>query len=155
MRLHKLFPIAAAIALGACQQTSDERQVEVEEAWVRLPAVQGRPGAGYFVLRSYAPRNRLLSVTSESAERIELHDNIAEGGMNRMVPLEDTALPERTEVAFEPGGKHAMLFGLDPSLEPGGRIELTFNFETTPPITVRAEVVAPGATTSGDAGHGH
>jgi periplasmic copper chaperone A len=155
MRLHLLFPIAAALALSACQQGSDEQQVEVEEAWVRLPAVDGRPGAAYFVLRSYASQNRLVSVTSESVERIELHDNMVEGGMNRMVPLEDTSLPQRTEVAFEPGGKHAMLFGLDPSLEPGGRIDLTFDFETTPPVTVRAELVAPGATTSGDAGRDH
>jgi periplasmic copper chaperone A len=149
MRLHLLFPFAAALALSACQQAPDGRQVEVEEAWVSLPAVQGRPGAAYFVLRSYAPQNRLVSVTSESAERVELHDNIAESGMNRMVPLEDTTLPQRTEVAFEPGGKHAMLFGLDPSLEPGGRIDLTFNFETTPPVTVRAEVRAPGGAQHG------
>jgi copper(I)-binding protein len=50
---------------------------------------------------------------------------------------------------FKPGGKHAMLFGLDPALKPGAKVPLTFTFQTAPPVTVRATVHAPG----GGGGH--
>ena len=48
------------------------------------------------------------------------------------------------EVRFEPGAKHAMLFGVDPALKVGDRLSLTFTFEGAPPVTVEADVRGPG-----------
>jgi hypothetical protein len=52
--------------------------------------------------------------------------------------------PSRGELVFEPGGRHAMLFGISPKVKPGDRIALTFSFNVAPPITVEAQVVAAG-----------
>ncbi|MDB5698180.1 MAG: hypothetical protein JWN69_984, partial [Alphaproteobacteria bacterium] len=46
-------------------------------------------------------------------------------------------------------GKHAMLFGIDPSVKPGGKISLTFTFNPTGQAVADADVVGPGATAPG------
>jgi copper(I)-binding protein len=66
-----------------------------------------------------------------------------------MVPLRNATFAPDAPLVFEPGGRHAMLFDLDPALRPGGRVALTFRFEPAPPVTVEAEVRGPG-----DVGHG-
>jgi copper(I)-binding protein len=109
---------------------------------VHLPGVKGRPGAAYFTLRTNADPTRLMSVTSPRIERIELHDSVAKDGVSRMARVQDLSFGG--EVEFKPGGKHAMLFGLDPALQPDATIPLTFTFESAPAVTVQADVHAPG-----------
>lgn len=146
--------IAAPVALlflAGCDTAPKAPEVAVKEAWVRLPAVAGRPGAAYFTLESNASPMKLVSVASPDVERIELHDSMSEGGMMKMAPLTDTAFPAGGTMKFEPGGKHAMLFGIDPKIQPGGKIRLTFTFDPAPAVTAEAE-----ARAAGDPGHsGH
>jgi hypothetical protein len=117
---------------------------------VTLPAIPGRPGAAYFTLRSNTEPMRLLSVTSPRAERIELHEMREENGVWRMGAIKDSRFPADGLLKFEPGGRHGMVFGLDPKLKPGAVIPLTFTFDPAPPVTVEAEVSGPG---SGHSGH--
>ncbi len=65
-----------------------------------------------------------------------------------MVPI-DGNFPPGGQMKFEPGGRHAMLFDIDPAVRAGDKIPLTFTFEPAPPVTVEAEVRAAG----GHAGH--
>ncbi|HEY0011638.1 MAG TPA: copper chaperone PCu(A)C [Allosphingosinicella sp.] len=129
---------AAALALISCGPgESGPPQVTAEHAVVTLPAAAGRPGAAYFQLETNRPA-RLVSVASPSARRIELHE---EG----MRPAASFALTPDEPLHFRPGGRHAMLFDLDPALRPGGRVTLTFTFEGGPaPVVAEAEVRAPG-----------
>lgn len=129
---------AAAAALAGCNAPKpDAEAIEVREAIVTLPAVAGRPGAAYF--RVEAPRRgvRLQRVESPRAARAEMHDL-------GMQPIAELILPAGEEVAFAPGGRHVMLFGLDPALRPGERIPLTLAFAGAAPVTADAEVRAPG-----------
>ena len=135
--------LAACLALSACQQ-SGEQQLSVDEAWVSLPAVKGRPGAAYFTLTSSNEPTKLISVTSPRFERSELHDSKMHNGTMSMRPMAGAVFPKGGVLTFEPGGMHAMLFGVDPKLMPGDRIPLTFTFDPLPPVTVEAEVRAPG-----------
>ena len=130
--------LAAAFALvAACGRTDDgEHRVEVADAIVTLPAAAGRPGAAYFRLEANRTA-RLTGISSRRAARIELH----EPGMRR---TEAMALAPGEPLAFEPGGRHAMLFGLDASLRAGERIALTFNFDGAPTVTAEAEVRRAG-----------
>ena len=76
--------------------------------------------------------------------RIELHETLSENGVSRMVPLEDATFGPGEPLVFEPGGRHAMLFDMDPALAPGSTIPLVFRFDPAPPVTVEAEVHGPG-----------
>lgn len=145
MRKSLLVALAGALALTACAKDAPkEPSVAVEKAWVRLPAVKGRPGAAYFTLVNKGPETRIISLTSPSARRIELHDSREENGVMRMGPLEDGTIPTESSLVFEPGGKHAMLFELAPEVAPGGTLSLTFTFDPAPPVTVEAHVMAAG-----------
>ncbi len=132
-------------ALAGCDRAPEEPEVKVQRAAVTLPAVPGRPGAAYFTLKTNTSPTNLIGVTSPLVQRIELHDSGTRGGVSRMRPLEETVFPARGILEFKPGGKHAMLFGIDSSVKPGGTIPLTFTFDPAPAVTVEAEVHAPGA----------
>ena len=132
-----------AAALPACNRTPPEPQVTVQHVVVTLPAVPGRPGAAYFTLRTNVYPTNLLGVTSPLVQRIELHES-GGGATGRMRPLDETRFPARGVLAFRPGGKHAMLFGIDPSVKSGGKIPLTLTFDPAPAVTVDAEVRPPG-----------
>jgi len=142
MRAATLLPIF--LGLVSCSAGGDDAgppRVAVEDAVVTLPAVEGRPGAAYFTLESAAPA-ALLAVASPRATRIELH----EAGMR---PATRFALRAGETLRFEPGGRHAMLFGLDSALRPGQRLTLTFTFDGAPPATAEAEVRGPGDVHAG------
>lgn len=145
--------VAAASLLWGCDRPPETVKVTVEQAWVRLPAAPGLPGAAYFTLRSNRSPMALTSVSSPQAERIELHDSQIDGGVMRMRPIATTEFPETGTVEFKPGGKHAMLFGIDPAVKPGGKISLTFSFDPAGQIVTDADVVGPGGAAPDHAGH--
>jgi hypothetical protein len=131
-----LLPIFLAFASCGGGGADPDPRVAVHDAVVTLPAVPGRPGAAYFTLESNAPA-ALVAVASPRAARVELH----EAGMR---PAARFALSPGEPLPFNPGGRHAMLFGLDPALRVGETLTLTFTFEGGPPVSAQAEIRAPG-----------
>lgn len=136
---------ALLMALAACRQASAPTAVSVEEAWVQLPPVAGRPGTAYFTLRSSGGGARLTGVSSPQVGRIELHETRTEGGIARMAPLAKAPFGKDGTLAFAPGGKHAMLFAIDPAARPGGKITLTFSVEPVGAVSAEVDVRAFGA----------
>jgi hypothetical protein len=147
------FPMPAAAALllllGACQ--GKQREPTVEAVWVRMPAASGQPGAAYFRLEGNIEGTRLTSITSPLVRRIELHETVEKNGVTRMEKRKEVEFPSRGALEFGPGGRHAMLFGINKSVKAGGTVPLTFSFNTAPPVTVDAEVRTP----SGEPHSGH
>ncbi|HEX8526696.1 copper chaperone PCu(A)C [Allosphingosinicella sp.] len=128
--------ILAAFALAGCG-APDPAPVVVEDPLVTLPAVPRRPGAAYFTLETSREGVRLVGVASPKAGRIEIH----ESGMR---PVGSVSIPPGEALAFAPGGRHLMVYDLEPSLRPGARIPLIFTFEGAPAVTTDAEVRGPG-----------
>lgn len=116
----------------------------VSNAWVRLPAVPGRPAAAYFTLSGGAADDALVSVTTPAAKRTALHESMEHGGVMSMTPIENVPLGAGAAMDFAPGGKHVMLFDVSPDLAAGGTTELTVTFANGPAVTVQAALVAPG-----------
>jgi len=148
-------PLLAAAALAAgCGLRSTAPTAQVEEAWVRLPAVPGRPAAGYFRIEiGGGTRETLVAVESPSARRIDMHMTATENGRTTMRALDEASTRLGRPILFEPGGRHLMLHGLDPALRPGDTIELNFRFLLAPPATARARLVAAGDEAPHGAGH--
>ena len=132
----------ATLALAACGEK--EPGVSVEGAWVRLPPIPERPGAGYLTVEATGGPATVTAAESAAADRVELHETRREGDRGSMVQVGSVEVPADGAVAFEPGGHHLMLFGLDPALKPGATIPLTLRFAGHPPVTVEAELRAPG-----------
>lgn len=128
--------------------------IRVEAPWVR-PTPPGAAVTGVFLrLRNAGARSdRLLSVDSPEAGRVELHESRMEGGMARMRPLPDgVEIPAGGQVELKPGGHHLMLFDLRRPLKNGDSVTLRLHFEGAGPVQLTAPVQV-GAT--GSAGEGH
>ncbi len=140
---HFFWPtVAFTLILSACQQPVTEH---VSDAVVKLPAVAGHPGAGYFTLHGGAERNKLVQVSSPQVGRVELHESIMKGGMMSMSAIEGGIdVPIDGEVKFQPGGKHAMLFEIDPKVTAGAKVKLNFAYSSGKIMEVDAEVKAAG-----------
>jgi hypothetical protein len=136
-----LLPLAALLA--ACGQGNPA--VTVEDALVRLPAVQGNPGAAYFTLRTNHTPMRILGVSSPQVQRIELHESEMQGGHMRMGPLEDNSFGAEGVKTFEEGGAHAMLFGINPAVRAGGTVRLNFDFDNAPDVAMDVAVESAGS----------
>lgn len=150
--MKRLVPILAVlIAAPGCERAPPEPVVTVEDAVLTLPVLPGRPGAAYFTLRTNHDPTRLTAVSSPRIGRIELHESADAGGVTRMRPVANPAFAPGAPLLFAPGGRHAMLFDMDPSIRPGGTVPLTFRFDRAPPVTVDAAVrPAAGAAPAGD-----
>lgn len=133
-----LVTMAGALLLGGCLQPA---RIEADDAWVRLPAVPGRPGAGYFTLHGGAESATLIAVSADRAIRTEMHATMQHGGAMTMRPLAAVPLAAEGEVRFAPGGRHLMLFGLSPTLKPGGATILTFSFADGSRLQRKASVI--------------
>jgi copper(I)-binding protein len=138
-----LAAFAGLLLPAACIDPPPDGTVRVSDAWVRLPVAGKRPGAAYFRLEAGSEGTRLLGVSTPAARWVQLHESRTEKGVARMRPRKEFEFPAYGKLVFEPGGSHAMLFGLNPKLKPGDVVPLTFSFNVAPPVTVEAEVRAP------------
>lgn len=143
-----LLTLAPALTISGCNRPSGEAHVSITNPNINLPAVRGRPASGYFELEATAERGALTSVTSPKAGRVEMHETVETNGMSSMRPVARIAIDEGKPISFSPGGRHLMLFDIDPALAAGQQAELTFHFEKGEPVTTIATVQSPGG------GHG-
>jgi copper(I)-binding protein len=131
------------LCLGGCNAGSHST-VTATDPVVRLSPVAGQPAAGYLRVSASADHQALTGVSSPQAARIEMHETMSAGTMTMMRPLAQIDLASRPEVVFAPGGRHLMIFGLDPKLKPGDSAQLVIHFAHGAPITVPAKLIAAG-----------
>lgn len=141
VRLPKLM-LALAGTLAAC---SAPPQIAVDHTYVRLSAVPHRPAAAYFTVHGGAANVVLLSISSDAAIKAEMHQSMSGGGMASMKPLDTLPVPARGTVQFAPGGRHLMLYDVNPGIVAGRRMKLTFVFSNGQRVDVYAPSVAAGA----------
>ena len=143
--------IAAAVLAAPVQAAAPM----IHDAWVRLPAVAGRPAAAYFTVMGMGTADRLVEVSSPLATRTEMHTMTMTGGVMKMTPIAGVDIPARGNVAFKPGGNHAMLYTLMPAAKLGSPLPLALRFEKAGTVLVNAKTIAAGdpAPTGDTTGH--
>ncbi len=139
MRALIALALPAMLAISACDNKPED--LTVSDAWVRLPAVKGQPGAAYFTVKGGPTADRLVLVTANLAIRSEMHESMKSGGMMSMKPLATgVAIPAKSDVEFKPGGLHVMLYDIRPDLTPPGPLALSLRFASGVTLTINAEV---------------
>jgi len=133
--------LIAPLALSAC---ADPDPLYVDQAWVRPNPNGEGPAAGYFVIHGGEEAVQLRRVSTEGALRVEMHESIMKDGMMTMQPIDTVDVPAKSEVTFAPGGKHIMLFGLNPAIVEAGTMEMTMLFSDGSRLIVDAVVQKTG-----------
>ncbi len=140
--MRRFAPAFLAILLSGCLQPDT---ISVEDAWVRLAAVTGNPAAAYFTVHGGPVDTTIISVSSDLSLRSEMHESMSVGGMASMKPIAGVRVPANADVRFAPGGKHVMLFGMNPGLKPGGGpVLLTLTFADGTHVSRKANVIGAG-----------
>ncbi len=142
---------AAAFLLLLAGGTANAQQVRpagvtVVEPWVRATPGGAKVGAAYMEFKAGpAGADKLLSVTSDVAEVVELHTHVMDGNVARMRRVDDIPVPAGGKVTLNPGGYHVMLINLKRQLKAGEKVKLTLKFEKAGVIEVEAGVQPIGA----------
>lgn len=128
--------------------------VTVADALCR-PTPNGRQMTGCYLTLTASGDDRLVSIASPLAGRIEIHESKIEGGMMMMTELrEGLPLPAGQTVRLESGGNHIMLLGVSDPLTAGETVPLTLTFASAAPVEVVARVAQPPVGEEGvQAGH--
>ncbi len=140
----RIWAVAAATLLAGCSGSPGEPRAS--DAWIRLPAVAGRPAAAYVTITGGKEAAQLKTMQVPAARLVELHRPSAQGGVMSMAPVDAIDVPAGGVAKLAPGGDHAMLFDLDPALKAGGTTKMTLMFDHAPAIELEAKLVAPGGS---------
>jgi len=89
--------------------------------------------------------DKLLSVHSDVAKKVELHTHLKENGIFKMRPVEFIEIPANGKVELKSGGLHVMIIGVHSKLKIGDSFKLKLNFEQAKPMTITIPVLKIGA----------
>jgi copper(I)-binding protein len=142
-----LTPLLAAACDGGTDTRTganpDASVVTVTDALCR-PTPNGRQMTGCYLTLTATGDDRLVSVSSPVASRIEIHESKIESGMMMMTELPGgLPLPAGQAVELKPGGNHIMLLGVATPLTAGATAPLTLTFANAAPVEVVARVAQP------------
>jgi copper(I)-binding protein len=149
MRLLATFALLLASAAAHAQEG-----IRIEQAWARATPGGAKNGAAYVTLESAAP-DALVAASSPVADKVELHTHAQEGGVMKMMRVEEVTLDPGRKVELKPGGEHIMLMGLKRPLKEGERFPLTLTFRKAGQREVEVRVEKPGAAAPAMGGMKH
>lgn len=154
--MFKTIITAALLTLFPLAQAATPTGIAIHQAWTRATPPQAPTAAGYLTLvNTGAKADRLVSVTSPAAARVEVHESSMAGGVMRMRKVDGVDLPAGATVALAPSGTHLMLIGPKQPLVAGQSIELKLAFAHAPAQIVQLKVLPLGAAApADDAMHG-
>ena len=141
-----LIALAAPLALTAC---GDPAPSYIDQAWVRLSPNKESPSAGYFVAHGGDAGVQIRGVLTAYAVRVEMHESVMDKGVMTMKPIDSVDVPAKGEVAFAPGGKHLMLWGVNDTAINRGKMQLTFLMANGDRLLVDAVIRKPEAAGAG------
>jgi len=129
------------VLTAATLATSALAEIQVQDPYARSSNIMA--GAAFMVIQNTGDTDdRLISVTSDAAKRVELHTHIEDAdGLMQMIHVEDGfVLPASGEIALKRGSDHIMFMGLNAPFEQDDIITITLTFEQAGEVTVEIPV---------------
>lgn len=123
MMKFKLLPMMALFFI------TDLALADVEITGIRVNApIPGQTlSAGYFnILNSGSQAVSIVKVSSDEAERVEMHNHIIEGDMAKMVKVDSVSIDAGQQLSFTEGGYHLMIFQPNAKSVGGGEMDIIF-----------------------------
>lgn len=138
MKNYWILGLLLVLVLSACSTTPGD--IEVHNAWVR-PTLQGENAAVYLTLHNHTDADAdLLSVSSEVADMIDIHQTTMENDVMQMSMLTSLPIAAGEEINFAPGGLHIMLVNVKQELVLGEHMGLVLHFKDHADIIVKVHI---------------
>lgn len=103
--------------IGLSSQAAELDQLSTENAKVRAVIPGAVNTAGYLIVKNNSDEDvKLVSASSPIAKRVEFHQHLHQGGLMKMIKLDDVTIPANGEVVFESGGLHIMFLEVDSTM---------------------------------------
>lgn len=134
--------LMAAIAATTLAMPVMAQEIHVLDTYARSASPMAKTGAAFMLIENIGDaEDRLIGAASPAAQKVELHTHIEEGGVMKMVHVEEGfAIPAGETLVLQRGGAHVMLIGLTESFEQGKVVPLTLVFEKSGEIVVDVPV---------------
>jgi len=147
-RLTVFFAAVLLAAIPAAAHDYTLGTLQIVHPWTRATPASAMAGGGYVTLiNKGGAADRLVSVRSAAADKVEIHEMKMDGNIMRMRELADgLELPAGATVTLMPGGYHIMFMGLKAPFQEDGRVPVTLVFENAGPIDLEFVVEAMGTT---------
>jgi copper(I)-binding protein len=127
-----------------CAQAAESRlgNLIITEARARPTPPGISVGAVYFSITNAGSKaDRLLSVSTPVAGRVELHESRNMHGVVEMREVTSVECPPGATVRATPGGLHVMLLGLAAPLAAGTELSMSLQFRDAGVLTLKVPVV--------------
>ena len=144
---------ASALTLSSCGgDLGKEPELRVASGYIEMGATPDRPAAGYFTILG-GPRDvDLVAVTADLAQRVEMHESVRENGVVTMKPLTSAPVPAKGKLEFKPGGKHLMIWNINPAAVRLGKLPMIFVFSNNNNERILFDLKIRQASAAGDQG---
>jgi hypothetical protein len=131
---------------GALAHEFKVGDLEVGHPWSRATPPGAKVAGGYFsVTNNGSSPDRLLSISTEIADKAELHEMGVKDGVMTMRPVSGgLEIPAGGKIALKPGGYHLMFIGLKRQPKQGEKFPATLTFEKAGSVTVEFAVESMG-----------
>lgn len=140
--------LIAAASLAACTPPAQQPVLNIHNGTTTLPAIEGNPSAAYFTITGGPEDVKLLAILAGHAQRAEMHESVNENGVVSMKPLLSVDVPAKSRVEFKPGGKHIMLWGINPAAAQAGEMDITFVFSNNDRIIGKFKINPAGSASA-------
>ena len=130
----------------AMPHNHEKGDIQVRHPWSRATAPGAKVAAGYMEIRNNGRQpDRLLSVSTAAAQRVELHVTQRDGEVLRMRQVKSFEIPARERFTLGPGGAHLMLVDVVQPLKKGDRFPMKLRFERAGELEIQVEVQEIGS----------
>lgn len=153
-RAFAILAVAATLLTGCDGQPGSRQVLRVAEGHIMLPATPDRPAAGYFTVEGGGAPVELVAVTTELAQRVEMHQTVRENGMTSMKELLSAPVPVQGKLEFKPGANHLMIWAINGAAVRAGKLPMVFIFSNNDRIVFNMTIKTP-ETAGKDGGDEH
>ena len=151
------FLSSSLLALGLITGAQAADSLAFSNAWVRATPPNAKVAGGFVVIQNAGKSaDRLVSASSDAAERVEIHEMKMAGEVMQMRQLtEGMAVPAGQSVALEPGASHLMLIAPKQAIAEGQKIAITLVFAKAGKRIVEFTVARQAPQTDAGMSHDH
>jgi copper(I)-binding protein len=151
------FLSSSLLALGLITGAQAADSLAFSNAWVRATPPNAKVAGGFVEIRNAGKSaDRLLSASSDAAERVEIHEMKMAGDVMQMRHLtEGLVISAGQSVQLKPGSYHLMLIAPKKPIAEGQKVTITLVFEKAGKRAVEFTAAKQPPVAAPDSAHKH